>query len=155
MNHRYLSLILAATCLTPSCASAQSIPDKAVKTAASDMPKLFAGTWENDRGSQVHFIENAGRLSGHYQTHVGQPDTSQKFPLTGFSQGDVITFTVNFHPFGSMTSWSGQLTENENGPYIKTLWHLTRDVPDAKEDADLWKSITAGASEFRRPASTQ
>lgn len=110
---------------------------------------LFTGTWQNDRGSSVTFVDNNGRLTGFYQTNLGQPDKSQKFPLTGFAQGDQITFTVNFKAYGSMTSWTGQLTEDKTGPYIRTLWNLTRDVEDAKEDADLWKSITAGASNFR------
>lgn len=96
------------------------------------------------------FVANEGLLSGYYQTNLGQPDKSQKFPLTGFHEGDQITFTVNFKSYGSMTSWAGQLTQDETGPYIRTLWHLTRDVPDATEDEDLWKSITAGASNFRR-----
>ncbi len=110
---------------------------------------LFSGVWENDRGSQVTFINQNGVLSGVYQTNVGQPDKSQKFPLTGFAESDQITFTVNFKNYGSMTSWTGQLTQDTNGPYIRTLWHLTRDVPDPAEDDDLWKSITSGASEFR------
>jgi len=110
---------------------------------------LFSGVWINDRGSQVTFNNQDGLLSGVYQTNVGQPDKSQKFPLTGLTESDQITFTVNFKTYGSMTSWTGQLTQDDSGPYIRTLWHLTRDVPDHAEDDDLWKSITSGASEFR------
>jgi hypothetical protein len=91
-----------------------------------------------------------GLLSGHYQTALGQPDKSKKFPLTGFVEGDQITFTVNFKGYGSLTSWTGQLTRDEEGDYIRTLWNLTREVEDAAEDDDLWKSITSGASDFRR-----
>ncbi len=117
---------------------------------AQDNSKLFEGQWINDRNSAVTLTESGGLLSGHYQTALGQPDKSKRFPLTGFVQGDQITFTVNFKSYGSMTSWTGQLSEDETGPYIRTLWHLTRDVEDAAENDDLWKSITAGASEFRR-----
>lgn len=113
---------------------------------------LFDGTWQNERGSEVTFSVSEGELSGLYHTNVGQPDKSQAFPIIGFVEGDQITFTVNFDTYGSMTSWTGQLSKDETGPYIRTLWHLTRDVPDAEEDADLWKSITAGASTFRRLA---
>ena len=111
---------------------------------------LFEGQWVNDRDSAVMFEVTDGLLSGHYQTALGQPDKSKKFPLTGFVEGDQITFTVNFKGYGSMTSWTGQLTSDEEGDYIRTLWNLTRDVEDAAEDDDLWKSITSGASEFRR-----
>ena len=109
----------------------------------------FSGSWANDRGSVVHLYPSKGLLSGVYQTNLGQPDKGQKFPLTGFVQGDLIAFTVNFAGYGSMTSWAGQLSEDSDGPYIRTLWHLTRDVEDEMEDANLWRSIPAGASDFR------
>ncbi len=113
---------------------------------------LFEGQWVNDRDSAVMFKVTDGLLSGHYQTALGRPDKSKKFPLTGFVEGDQITFTVNFKGYGSLTSWTGQLTEDGEGAYIRTLWNLTRDVEDAAEDDDLWKSITSGASDFRRAA---
>ena len=122
--------------------------------AASAVPSThqypdFSGSWINDRGSVVHLHPSQGLLSGVYQTNLGQPDKGQKFPLTGFIQGDLIAFTVNFTGYGSMTSWAGQLSEDPNGPYIRTLWHLTRDIEDPMEEANLWRSITAGASDFR------
>jgi hypothetical protein len=122
-----------------ACANAQDQTDD-----------LFSGQWVNDRNSAVVFENNDGMLTGYYQTALGQPDKSQKFLLTGFAEGDQITFTVNFKGYGSLTSWTGQLTEDDDGPYIRTLWNLTRDVPDEQEDADLWGSITSGASDFRR-----
>ena len=88
-------------------------------------------------------------MSGYYQTALGQPDKSKRFPLTGFAEGDQITFTVNFKGYGSMTSWTGQMSEDEKGPYIRTLWNLTRDVEDENEADDMWNSITSGASDFR------
>ena len=133
---------IAFLCL-PACAQAQ------VEPTEESHQDLFSGRWQNDRGSVVVFNAANDVLSGHYQTHAGQPDKSQKFPLTGFTQGDQITFTVNFKGYGSMTSWTGQLSTDDQGPYIRTLWNLTRDVSDAKENDDLWKSITAGASNFR------
>ena len=109
----------------------------------------FSGPWANERGSVVHLSLSNGMLTGVYQTNLGQPDKSQRFPLTGFVQNHLITFTVNFAGYGSMTSWAGQLSEDSDGPYIRTLWHLTRDIEDTMEDAHLWRSITAGASDFR------
>ncbi len=122
-----------------ACASAQEKPED-----------LFSGQWVNDRNSAVVFELNDGLLSGYYQTALGQPDKSKKFPLTGFAEGDQITFTVNFKGYGSLTSWTGQLTEDAKGEYIRTLWNLTRDVLDTEEDEEMWNSITAGASDFRR-----
>lgn len=136
MKHFILGSLLALT--FSSCAQAQEPSD------------LFTGQWVNDRDSAVVFTVKDGLLSGHYQTALGQPDKSKKFPLTGFAEGDQITFTVNFKGYGSLTSWTGQLTKDEKGDYIRTLWNLTRDVEDAAEDDDLWQSITSGASDFRR-----
>jgi len=137
---RKLSLSIVALSLS-SCAQAQEAGD------------LFSGQWVNDRNSAVMFEVTDGLLSGHYQTALGQPDKSKKFPLTGFVEGDQITFTVNFKGYGSLTSWTGQLTEDAEGDaYIRTLWNLTRDVPDDKEAEDMWNSITSGASDFRRLA---
>jgi len=118
--------------------------------AQDSQTDFFSGEWVNDRNSAVLFVVKDGLLSGHYQTALGQPDKSKKFPLTGFVEGDQITFTVNFKGYGSLTSWTGQLTTDEKGEYIRTLWNLTRDIEDTKEDDDLWQSITSGASDFRR-----
>ncbi len=134
---RFVPALLAVS--FASCVQAQDI-----------QPDLFSGQWINDRNSAVVFEVNDGLLSGHYQTALGQPDKSKKFPLTGFVQGDQITFTVNFKGYGSLTSWTGQLTEDSDGDYIRTLWNLTRDVEDADENDEMWNSITSGASDFRR-----
>ena len=120
----------------------------ATETITAEAP-AFLAPWVNDRGSVVHLSPSDGLLTGFYQTNVGQPNISQRFPLTGFIQGDLITFSVNFTGHGSMTTWAGQLSEDSDGPFLRTLWHLTRDIEDEMEDADLWRSITAGASNFR------
>lgn len=138
---------------TVSCADAKSpdvtTPQTPIQTETEDL-NPFSGLWVNQRGSGVNFTVTDGFLSGFYQTALGQPDKSKKFPLTGFVEGDQITFTVNFKGYGSLTSWTGQMTRDEKGDYIRTLWNLTRDVDDDKEDDDLWQSITSGASDFRR-----
>ncbi|NNE57409.1 MAG: hypothetical protein HKN36_04815 [Hellea sp.] len=141
--HGFSRLFIVASLITGLGACAEAQDAHPIST------DLFSGTWQNDRGSHVSFKDSGGLLSGHYQTNVGEPDKSQKFPLTGFAQGDQITFTVNFEGYGSMTSWTGQLSRDSSGPVIQTLWHLTRDVEDADEEDDLWKSITSGASQFR------
>lgn len=143
-------LIAALTCMgAVSCADAKAPEKVTVETQVED-PHRFAGLWINQRGSGVSFSLKDGVLSGFYQTALGQPDKSKKFPLTGFVEGDQITFTVNFKGYGSLTSWTGQMTRDAEGDYIRTLWQLTRDITDEKEDDDLWQSITSGASDFRR-----
>ena len=136
--------------LLPLCVQASALASDPAEAETSAL--LFAGDWINERGSGVTFTVGEGRLSGHYQTALGQPDRSQRFPLTGFVEGDQITFTVNFEGFDSLTSWTGQASVDAAGePFIRTLWHLTRDVSDEEEEDGLWSSIVSGASEFRRP----
>lgn len=131
------------------------LPELHSVTDSASLPSAFSGTWINERGSLVHLVPNNGLLSGYYRTNLGKPELGQRFPLTGFVDGDVITFSVNFSGFGSMTSWTGQLSVDDQGEYIRTLWHLTRDVDDDNEAAELWQSITAGASTFRRAGISQ
>ena len=128
---------------------ALALPLLACSADAKDVAPDVRGVWANERGSSVTFIETAGLLTGYYNTQLGNPDPASRFPLTGFIEGDQLTFTVNFKGYGSLTSWTGQIGEDADGQYIRTLWHLTRDVPDAEEEADLWSSIIAGPAVFR------
>jgi hypothetical protein len=84
-----------------ACAQAQE------QAAPADC--LVAGEWVNDRGSAVTLSCEGDRLSGTYNTNVGQPDKGQTFLLTGWAQGDNVSFTVNFKGYGSITAWSGKL----------------------------------------------
>lgn len=132
------SRLLAAACLLTACTA-----------GAQETPPDVTGVWVNERGSAVSFTETDGLLSGFYNTQLGNPDPASRFPLTGFQEGDQLTFTVNFKGYGSLTSWTGQMSEDTEGPFIRTLWHLTRDVPDAEEAEDMWSSIISGSAEFR------
>jgi hypothetical protein len=125
------------------------LPLLACTADAHDAAPEVSGVWVNERGSAVTFTSADGLLSGYYKTQLGNPDPDSKFPLTGFIEGDQLTFTVNFKGYGSLTSWTGQLSEDADGPYIRTLWHLTRDVPDVQEADELWSSIVAGSANFR------
>ena len=128
-----------------------------MKTAVLAAPKLaatanFNGKWVNDLGSKMDITTNAsGNLSGTYQTAVGSPTEHEKFDLVGFISGDLITFSVNFGKYGSLTSWAGQHTVDSTGSaLIKTLWLLSENIPDAQEPDKLWGSILAGANNFMR-----
>jgi len=90
-------------------------------------------------------------ITGIYKTNVGTPQPTEEFSLVGFVTGDLITFTVNFGKYGSLTAWAGQHTEPTPGEFvIKALWHLAKNIPDADEPDDLWSAVLAGANNFRR-----
>ncbi len=126
-----------------ACAAAQEI-------SLPEADCLVAGQWVNDRGSAVTLSCEGDRLSGVYNTNVGQPDKGQSFPVTGWAEGDNVSFTVNFKGYGSITAWVGQVENSGGAEQLKTLWHLTRNIDEAAEADDLWKSVTAGASVFTR-----
>lgn len=148
------ALIILMAFGTAGCGQAQERVQSPVSPGTPSTQNAdcaFAGHWQNERGSGVHFIcEAKGRLSGVYSTNVGAPDQGERFALTGWAEGDNAAFSVNFKGYGSITAWTGQIEDTAEGPQLRTLWHLTRDVSDEKEPQDLWKSITAGASVFRR-----
>lgn len=133
-------------------------PDPLQLAALQPNPCAVEGQWVNDRGSAVIFecavTGGAGRLSGHYNTNVGAPDKGQRFPLTGWVNEDNVSFTVSFKGYGSITAWVGQIEVVNGHSQLKTLWHLSRNIPDENEADDMWQSVTAGASVFTRPAAT-
>ena len=112
----------------------------------------FQGKWKNRLDSEMELaVDTNSDLTGKYRTGVGQPKPTEEFDLKGFVSGDLIVFCVNFGRFGSLTSWAGQHTRDDNGnEVIYTLWHLARNVRDEDEPDELWAGILAGANEYRR-----
>jgi len=112
----------------------------------------FDGIWRNGLGSEMDLsVDQTGNVTGTYKTNVGAPTPTEEFPLVGFASGDLITFTVNFGQYGSLTSWAGQHTEDSTGNgQIHTLWHLAKNIKDEDEPANLWAGILAGANIFTR-----
>ena len=108
------------------------------------------GVWQNEAGS-VAIINTAedGRLSGRYCSELGRIEPGSCHPLTGWVTGDVVGFTVVFDPPGSVTAWSGQVGTDADGDYLRTLWHLSRDVGEADEPDRLWESVISGFATFR------
>ena len=108
------------------------------------------GAWRNESGSTL-IVEVAadGRMAGRYCSELGRVEPESCHPLTGWVTGDVVGFAVKFDPPGSVTAWSGQVGEDVAGRYLRTLWHLSRDVPEAEEDDRLWESVISGFATFR------
>jgi len=111
----------------------------------------FNGKWRNELHSVMDLVVDAvGAVTGTYRTGVGSPSPTEEFDLVGFASGDLISFTVNFGEYGSLTSWVGQHTTEGGGERIKTMWHLAKNVEDANEPASLWGAVLTGADTFRR-----
>ncbi|MGF1884734.1 avidin/streptavidin family protein [Photobacterium profundum] len=112
----------------------------------------FEGVWRNRLDSEMElFLDTSGNLQGVYRTGVGSPSPKEEFDLKGYVSGDLIVFCVDFGKYGSLTSWAGQHTRDNNGnEVIYTLWHLAQNISDDKEPDELWAGIIAGANEYRR-----
>ena len=112
----------------------------------------FSGTWKNRLDSEMELaVATNGDVIGEYKTGVGQPAPSEEFDLKGFVSGDLIVFCVNFGKYGSLASWAGQHTKDENGKEkIYTLWHLAKNIKDEDEEEDLWAGVLVGANEYSR-----
>lgn len=111
----------------------------------------FAGKWRNDLNSEMDLAVDAqGNVTGKYKTGVGSPNPTEEFDLVGFATGDLLSFTVNFGTYGSLTSWAGQHTSVGGVEIIKSMWLLARNIDDANEPGKLWGAVLTGADNFRR-----
>jgi hypothetical protein len=84
----------------------------------------FSGTWTNQLNSTMVLSQNGQALSGQYRSPVSGGGGAIDGALTGWVDGDLITFNVNWNGPASLTSWAGQLVDEAGRPTIKTLWHL-------------------------------
>ena len=95
----------------------------------------FQGEWTNQIGSTLSVSSvnpQTGALAGTYQSPSGT--AGQKFAVTGWvnnapaqPNGDnasVISFSVQWGRYGTITSWTGSCKDEKGVPTIRTLWHL-------------------------------
>jgi hypothetical protein len=59
----------------------------------------FAGRWVNELGSEVVVSQTADHLSGTYESAVSTGGTKTTGDLTGFVDGDLISFTVHWRDY--------------------------------------------------------
>jgi Avidin family len=120
--------------------------------AGSPAPTVdFNGVWRNELRSEMNLVvDTQGNVIGKYKTGVGSPEPTEEFDLVGFASGDLLSFTVNFGKYGSLTSWAGQHTMDNGSEVIKTLWLLARNIKDPDESANLWGSVLIGYNNFQR-----
>jgi Avidin family len=111
----------------------------------------FSGKWYNQRGSEMDLTVDGSIVTGTYKTKVASPNDQDLFHLTGFATGDLISFTVNFGKFGTLTSWAGQYAkEGEEPEMIHTCFVAAVDVAETRERYAIWGGIRTGSDFFRR-----
>ena len=111
------------------------------------------GEWVNELGSTLSIEKldsSTGSISGTYQSPSGT--AGQKHPLVGWLNKSnqvpgkdnitVVSFSVNWGTYGSVTSWSGTCSTNSEKPTIKTIWNLVRSNSDFSWDHILTNNDT-------------
>jgi hypothetical protein len=114
--------------------------------AGTGNPVDFSGAWVNELGSTADLTQNAGVLSGTYESAVSADGTKTQGDLQGYVDGDLISFVVHWRDFQAITAWVGQLDPKAKSDTINTLWQMTKAVEAGEE----WASINAGADYFTR-----
>jgi hypothetical protein len=106
----------------------------------------FSGTWINELGSKVSLVQANDTLTGTYTSAVSSGGSSTVGDLLGYVDGNLIAFVVHWRDFQAISTWAGQLEPHAQKETIKTLWQMTKQVPDGDE----WASINAGSDIFTR-----
>ncbi len=116
----------------------------------------FAGKWRNERGSVVTLKVNGTQLSGTYQTAAGSPKLTDQFEVVGVVYGELVSFSVAWVEFGTLTAWIGRLDPETDT--ISTLWHMVRSHSTGFDEkgtkitvpVELWNAFATQASRFTR-----
>jgi hypothetical protein len=88
---------------------------------------IRSGIWMTDGGSRLDLRIDGTKVSGYYSSAHGQPKPDERFPVTGFINGDLIGFVCSWEKYQSVTSWCGRYERLPDGrECIKTVWHLGR-----------------------------
>lgn len=107
------------------------------------------GKWRNQYNSVMDLAVIENRVSGTFQSAIGQPRSEEKFEISGKINSNVIAFMVDFGKYGSIASWTGRFELDEDGPVIHTMWHLSQS--EGSDEEQLAKAILTGVGTFRKP----
>ncbi|WP_277184400.1 avidin/streptavidin family protein, partial [Caballeronia sp. BR00000012568055] len=126
---------LATICVLSSAACTLGMTPAAA--ASTQSCASLVGTWGNRLGSTmtVQSVDpTTGAITGTYRSPSGT--SGEQFPLVGWTntapaqsaQDNVtlVTFTVNWGIYGSITAWSGLCRTENQVPTIEALWHYAQ-----------------------------
>lgn len=127
----------------------------------------LTGEWSNELGSTLHITnvdKKSGQISGTYTSPSGTSGNSVRMigwmnakssaakitkesPI--LSRMVVVSFSVNWGDYGSVTSWSGVCSTKEGQSTIKTIWNLARTVDSYDWDHIITNSDTFVPKKFK------
>jgi hypothetical protein len=114
-------------------------------------PFDFGGRWVNELGSYMDLKVDGSVVTGHYVSMVTEngPGPTPPFDIYGSVSGDLINFNVNWG--AEITAWIGHGVIYAGGnASILTLWQIVHTISDEEDPENQWKTVSAGADEFRR-----
>lgn len=108
------------------------------------------GTWHNQHGSEM-VLETApnGTVQGIFRSGTGLAKLDDECRLSGFVAGDLVTFSVDFGKFGSLTAWTGHVIQERGNDLIHAVWHMTIATP-TPASSNEWKGVWTGSDVFQR-----
>lgn len=91
-------------------------------------PGLYTG---QSNGAHLWLDHDGQLLRGFYSTTHGRPDGDERFPIVGCVNGPLLSFSVAWRGYHSITSWNGRVYDGEDGlPHLRCLWTLARQYAD-------------------------
>ncbi len=110
------------------------------------------GKWWNELGSEMALRVEDGRLSGTYESKVG--DAKGRYELIGFidvkdrrpTLGWTVTWTNDRKHAPATSTWCGEVISVQGTQEIVTTWLVVSSMPKK----DLWKATLVGQDVFRR-----
>ena len=96
------------------------------------------------------------KIASFYLTKKGSPNSTDRFELTGYINGELLCFMVNFlnkkQNHHSLTAWVGRYVKEDATEKIYTVWHLARKYTDSqtKQKTEIWNTFLTNASVFEK-----
>lgn len=112
--------------------------------AAKKEVNSIVGTWYNQNGSIAKLqVDDLGRINGTFLPApcCGQHD-GHEYPLTGYAQLGAFAFCVAFTDHGSVTSWTGHVTDDG----LETIWQMA--ISTNEQNMKLWQGTWTGVDTF-------
>lgn len=146
--------VLVGTMLVACAKSPRALADSKLAGKPAPTCANVVGQWHNQLGSTliVKSLDAAtGRIEGAYRSPSGTG--GEENPLIGWvntapsgqapSNLPVISFSVRWTKYGSITAWNGTCEAKAGVPTITTLWHLAR-----SDSNFIWDHVLAGSDVF-------
>ncbi len=115
-----------------------------------EIPFLFSGLWCNELNSEMTLlVDEKGRVSGSYSAVNGTGNRTSH-AVTGFANGDLIGFTVDFTHGNMICSWTGHAVKESGNDVIKTQWNLVKTLEGEDFAIETWGATHCGSNTFKR-----